>query len=127
MKIFFLTISLLFFQESFSQSDSTLHTLKVRLIKAQPNPPGCGVVAWALTQKFEIIESDFLLMKPGYSILLNQPCPDFFGADYFRRNRTYIVKVAKDSGDPFSYTVINNYEKEKLPLFWIREIQLIIN
>ncbi len=127
MKILLTVLCLINAWESFSQNDSALHSLKVKLIKAEPSTPHCGVIAWALTQKFEIIESDFSYMKPKYPILLNKSCPEFLGPEYFITNRVYLVKVAENSGAPFGYSVINNYQKEKLPIFWIREIKLVIN
>ena len=90
-------------------------------------PPGCGVLALALTQKFEIMESNFVPLKLKNNILLHQPCPEFLGNDFFITNKMYKVKVTKKSGASFEYIIFNNYEKENLPTYWIQEIEIINN
>ena len=94
-------------------------------MKAEPNPPHCGVIAWALTQKFEILESNFGVLKPKHSVLLNEPCPEFLGNNFFITNRIYEAKITEKSNAPFVYAIINNHEKENLPTFWIQEIKII--
>ena len=100
--------------------DTTTYTIKAKLLKAEGHPPHCGVIAWALAQKFEIIESDFDIPKPKFQCLLIQTCPEFLGENYFVKNKIYNLKVTKKSMTPFSYTVINPYEKDNLLIFWIR-------
>lgn len=93
-----------------------------RLVKAVPLTPGCGIFAWAIVQKFEIISTTF----PGYDkkhVLIIQPCPEFLKKDFFRKGNIYDVDVATNSGVTFSYVMHNNYEKDNLPTFWTREIR----
>ncbi len=127
MKFLLITICLTFGLQSFSQNDSTYYTLKVRLLKAEANPPHCGVIAWALVQKFEILESNFKVLKPEHSVLLCEPCPEFLGNKYFMTNRIYEVKVTQKNSASFGHVSINSYEKEKLPSFLIQEIKILYN
>jgi len=94
---------------------------KVRLIHASPLPADCGYMAFAVLQKFEVITTDF----PKYDnkfVLIIEPCPEFLGDKFFQDNKIYEVDVATNSGVTFGYSYYNNYEKEKLPIFWSRKI-----
>lgn len=106
-----------------SQADTT-YTMTVKLVKVEYPPAHCGIFAWALTQKFQIIKSDFSLMKPGYPVLLNQPCPEFLGEGFFLKDQTYKVVVATTNNAPFGYTVVNN-TKSNLPILWVRTIEVL--
>lgn len=102
-------------------NQDTIYHLKVRLAKALTLTPDCGYMAFALVQKFEIISTDI----PNYDnkfILLIQPCPEFLGKDFFKTNNLYNVEAAKTSGKKIGFTYTNNYDKEKLPIFWSRKI-----
>jgi len=93
-----------------------------KLVKAVPLTPGCGTIAWAIVQKFEVIKTTF----PNYSnkyVLIIQTCPEFLKKGFFQKGKTYEISVATNSGVTFSYAVINSYEKEKLPTFWTRKIK----
>ena len=125
MKTFLLVFFLFFATTSFSQNDSSSIILKVRLIKVEPSPPPCGTVAWALTQKFEVIESNVNTIQPKQFVLLNQPCPADITRNYFAAGHLYKVKIAKTSGAPSGYTLLNEYSKESLPVFWIRDIERV--
>jgi hypothetical protein len=111
----------------FSQTDSTEYILKVRLTKAQHHPPDCGIFAWALAQKFEVAESNLTEIKPSAFVLLNEPCPEFLGYNFFITSKLYKVWVTKKNRAPFTYMVISDYKKEKLPVFWIQKIELVNN
>ena len=94
---------------------------KVKLVQALPLPPSCGLVAFALLQKFEVISTDC----PNYDnryVLIIEPCPEFLGAKFFEDNAIYEVDVATNSGVTFGYSYYNNYEKENLAVFWSRNI-----
>jgi hypothetical protein len=127
MRILFTAVCIFIMLQSFSQNDSTFHTLKVRLIKAEQGTPHCGLMAWALAQKFEILESDSYYMKPDSRIILINACPEFLGQGYFVTNRIYNVKVSHNSHAASLYNVINRYSKEYLPIFWIEEIKIFTN
>ena len=93
-----------------------------KLVKAVPLTPDCGTIAWAIVQKFVVINTTF----PNYSnkyVLIIQTCPEFLKKDFFQKGKTYEISVATNSGVTFSYAVINSYKKEKLPTFWTREIK----
>ena len=119
----FLFLSLHFF----SQTDSSSPYLKVRLLKAEKKPAGCGLFAWALTQKFEILESSSAILNPKDIILLIEPCPEGLGNSFFIANHFYKVWIKNESDALFKYIVINNYVKEKLPSFWIQKIEVANN
>jgi hypothetical protein len=93
-----------------------------KLVKAVRLTPGCGRIAWAIVQKFEVINTTF----PNYNnkyVLIIQTCPEFLKKDFFKKKKIYEISVATNSGVTFSYVVVNSYEKEKLPIFWTREIK----
>ena len=94
---------------------------KVRLTKALPLPPGCGIIAFALLQKFEVLSTNF----PNYNkkfVLLIEPCPEFLGNGFFQTGKIYEVDVATNSGTPSGFSYSNDYKKEQLPIFWNRKI-----
>ncbi|TAL46707.1 MAG: hypothetical protein EPN92_05660 [Chitinophagaceae bacterium] len=127
MKIFILLLSLFLSSRIFSQekvvSDTSLYIFKAKLIKVEPLPPHCGIFAFALAQKFEIIESNFSPVKPRFIVLLIQPCPEFLGKNFFLKNRVYYLQVSQVNNAPFSYIIMNSYKTEKLLSFWIRDIK----
>ncbi len=127
MKYLLLTILLIQGLGSSAQKDTAYHHLTVRLLKAERPTPHCGVIAWAITQKFEIMESDFPPMKVKYPVLLYTTCPEFYGNHYFIAGKAYKVKVTEINTAPFTYTIVNNYKKDDLPSFWIQEIEPINN
>jgi len=63
MKFFLFILGLLISTGLLSQQveniDTSIYTLKAKLLKAEPLPPHCGIMAWAMAQKFKIIESSF--------------------------------------------------------------------
>ena len=122
MRILLIVCFLVASNSIYSQSDSVL---KVRLVKAERLPPYCGVFAWALTQKFEVVESNVPAIKQQLQVLLNQPCPREAGLDFFITNHLYKVKISSKSGAPFEYSLINEYSKENLLVYWIQKIEQI--
>lgn len=64
---------------------------QVRLIEAKCCPPGCGVIAWANAQKFEVIKSDISLLN-GKTIILIEKCADVLGKDFLRQDRYIMSK-----------------------------------
>ena len=113
MRFFAFLLILIFSLQSKTQQlenqDTIIHDIKVKLIKPESPPPDCGIFAWALAQKFEILESNFSVLETGFKIVLIQPCPEFLGNNFFIKGRIYEVKIAYISEAPFYYTVINNY------------------
>jgi hypothetical protein len=121
--IFAFLISLDGNSQNSETNDTVIYKLKAKLVNARPNPPGCGVIAWANAQKFEVIESNYPLPK-GSKIIIIQPCPEFLGIDFFKNKKNYLITFGKHNNAPFGYTIINEFEKEKLPTVWCREIIL---
>jgi hypothetical protein len=95
-----------------------------KLVKAAPLPPGCGTIAWAVVQKFEVISTTFPDYNKKY-VLIIQPCPEFLKERFFETGKTYDIDVATNSGVTFDYCLVNIYEKEKLPIFWARDIKRV--
>ncbi|MCX6320165.1 MAG: hypothetical protein NTW29_22990 [Bacteroidetes bacterium] len=127
MKFSLLFASLLFCQLVFAQPAAKTYTLSARLLKAEKLPPLCGVFAWALTQKFSIEKSDNPGMNNGLTVLLNQPCPESAGDNFFVAGQLYEMQVQSENTAPISYTIINNYSKEQLPTLWIVDIRKLPN
>lgn len=95
-----------------------------KLINAVPINNSCGTIAWAIVQKFEVISTTFPEFS-AKSVLIIQPCPEFFGENFFQTGGIYDIDVATNSGVTFSYVVLNNYKKEELSIFWTREISRV--
>jgi hypothetical protein len=115
-------VSLSLFAQAPAASDSAKYMFKCKLTERVPLPAGCGVIAWALVQKFEVLQTDC----PGYSnkyVLIIQPCPEFLGKDFFKKNDVYKIIAATTSGAPLGYTIVNRYKKEQLPIFWSRKAE----
>jgi len=110
----------------FSQTEPPSHTLKVRLTKAFPNGAGCGVLALASAMKYEVIESSFADLKAGSFVVLIQPCPEMLGDEFFISNKYYKAIVSKERSSSTMYIVTNPYEKDKISVFWIQQIESII-
>lgn len=112
------------FAQTPTKTDSSKYTFKCKLIECVPFPPGCGVIAWALVQKYEVLETNY----PGYTnkyVLIIQPCPEFIGKEFFKKNHSYKILAATNSGVAFDYLVQNRYKMEKLPMFWCKKIEPI--
>jgi len=92
-----------------------------KLVETVPMTPGCGTFAWAIVHKFEVLTTTFPSYDKKY-VLIIQACPEFLKDEFFKAGSTYEISVATNSGVTFGYSVINNYEKENLPIFWTREI-----
>lgn len=75
-------------------SDTTTFMVKARLVEVAPPPAHCGIVAWALAQKFEIIESAIPDLR-SESLIGIQPCPESLGEDFFTKNKIYLIAVGK--------------------------------
>jgi len=103
-------------------SKANKYSFTGKLVKAVPLTPGCGKIAWAIVQKFEVINTTFPNYDSKY-VLIIQTCPEFLKKDFFQKGKIYEVSVATNSGVTYSYAVINSYEKEKLPTFWTRQIK----
>jgi hypothetical protein len=127
MKLLFLLYLLYTTSNVHSQNaevkDTAVYFIKARLIEKTSLPPGCGVFAWAIAQKFEIIESAIPEIKSG-NVIIVQPCPEFLGKGFFKRRKTYTILVGRNNDAPFSFGIANKYDKEKIPVFWSREIKL---
>jgi hypothetical protein len=106
-----------------SKPDSTTkeYRFTVRLTNAFDLYPACGIIAFALAQKFQVISTDFPNYKHQFVVLI-EPCPEFLGKKFFETDTVYVARVASNSGVSFSYTVYNPYQSEEWPILWIRNI-----
>lgn len=103
--------------------DTTVLSLKAKLISSITNSPGCGVYAWAVAQKYEVLESNNYL-NPKSIIIVLQPCPELLGKNFLKNGNVYSLLLSKENLDPFSYLVVNPFKKKKFPIMWCREIIL---
>ena len=93
---------------------------RARLLVAPGILPGCGTIAGALVQRFEVLSTDF----PDYPckhVLIIEPCPEFLGDHFFEAKKVYNIYVATNS--LIDYFYFNPYEKENIPTFWSRKIK----
>ena len=118
-------ISLVGFTQNNISNDATTYSVKAKLVKAINLPPGCGILAWAVAQKFEIIKSSIPEINSGFVVVI-EPCPEIPGKNFFKKNKIYSISVGRNNNAPFNYVFQNNYEKEKLPTFWSRKINLVV-
>lgn len=109
--------------QEINNTDTTTYRLKVKLTKAEDPPPHCGTIAWALAQKFEIIESNISFIKPTYHVILIKTCPEFLGANYFADRRIYEVTVNLENKELIGHSILNKYSASNLPTFWIKGIK----
>ena len=95
---------------------------KVKLIKKRLTP-GCGVIAWASKQKFEVIEGN---IPRGIDniILIKIRCPEFLGREFFKEGRVYKVQLSKDITSPFNYTILDENTKDQFPEYWSENISI---
>lgn len=95
-----------------------------KLVDTVPAPPGCGIFAFAIVNKFEVISTTYTNYDKKY-VLIIQPCPNFLGEHFFIKGENYEIDVATNNGVTFGYLVFNNFINENLPIFWTREIKKI--
>jgi hypothetical protein len=81
---------------------------------------GCGVMKFCYSFKFDITANKSGLDKQY--IVVIQPCPDFFGEDFFKAGRSYEI-TTNEIADSCE-ALINMYEKEYLPTYWAKTIRL---
>lgn len=97
---------------------------KGRLVEELPYPPGCGGFAFAMVHKFEVLSTD-LAGYPAKYVLIIQPCPEFMGLRFFKKDHIYQIYAATNSGVTFGYSIENKYKKDHLPTFWSRKTTMI--
>ena len=101
--------------------DGVKYQFIVRLIDSTPLTPDCGIFAFAVAQKFQVL-SNCLTLKNRFIIVIN-PCPELQQVGLLKKGFVYdVVAVSRTKYKDFA--VVNNYVKEKLPTFWAEEIKL---
>ena len=95
-----------------------------KLVKAVSHTPGCGITAWAIVQKFQVLSTTFPNYDKKY-VLIIQTCPECVGKKFFKKGKIYEINVATNIGVSFNHTVINSYDSERLPTYWTRKIKRI--
>lgn len=87
MRFNLLLISFLFFHSAFSQNskkDTTsdnAYLFEAKFVDDSILPPGCGVIAYAVAKKFEIIKSNYPNRVEKYVKIIIQ-CPEFYGDSF---------------------------------------------
>ena len=119
---------MLFFIGSFAQKktnvDATAYKIKGRLTTEGPSTPACGVVAWSIIQKFEVLSTNFPNYKNRY-VLVIQSCPEFLGKGFFKKNKIYEMEVTKKNDAVPNFVITNNYDITKIPTFNSKKINKI--
>lgn len=82
--------------------------------------PHCGTFAFAKAFKFEIISTSYVT-KSKYIVAI-VGCPKLKGNNFFKDGSTYMLTLIPKSTASFSWAIINDYEKEKLPTLWVSSI-----
>ena len=88
------------------------------LVDPVTNNLHCGILEVAVAMKF--------YMEAGNGrLVIVIPCPEFYGKKFFLKNQAYKVTVTTDSGFCKKCTIINHYEKLKLPTYFAFNIEKI--
>jgi len=110
----------------------TSQSFKVKLIEYSTDkiPAGCGVIAWATTLKFELLENADNLKK-GQPILVIITCPRELGMENYVNNHQYELTVYGNSKEErkiteeYPWTIFHKYETENFPRLWGKELKII--
>ena len=110
----------------------TSQSFKVKLIDYSTDkiPAYCGVIAFATTLKFELLENADPLKK-GQNILVIIICPRELGIEHYVNNHQYELTVYGNSKqdkkliEEYPWTIFNKYENEKHPGLWCKELKII--
>jgi hypothetical protein len=99
--------------------NDTSYNFKARLLAPASPTPHCGIIAWAIVQKFEVISTDYPKYKNKYVVII-ESCPEFLGKSFFKANHIYSIRASTNSGATFDFTYFNKYKTENVPTFWSR-------
>ena len=113
-------------------SCKTNHSFKVKLIDYSTDkiPAHCGIMAFATTLKFELLENVDALKK-GQNILVVITCPRELGMENYVNNHQYELTVYGNSKEErkiteeYPWSIFYKYENEKLPRLWCKELKII--
>lgn len=88
-----------------------------RLLETPSTTMRCGDAAIAVVHKFEIVKVlKGKLDEPLVKLII--PCPELLGEGFFVKGGQYRVTAARDLSEAEGYAVVDEYEKEQLPLLW---------
>ena len=130
MKFSLLVISLLFFHTVFSQSSQSnitqdsLYEFKAKLTDNSLLTPGCGIIAFAVAKKFEVIEcNDPELMNKHVTFIIQ--CPELYGKGFFINRKIYSVVAGLNNDASFGWIIRPpDYVNRKTRVFWARKIMI---
>jgi hypothetical protein len=97
----------------------TIATLK--LVEVQPLPPNCGILAFALAQKFEVIRGSNSLAANQIVVII--PCPELYGEGFFKDGSYYQAELTNQNSAPFEYGVVSNYRNSNLKTYWAEKLE----
>lgn len=83
-----------------------------------------GIIPSGAAFKYEVIETDFEFYKCKY-VIIKTACPPLYGKGYFVAGEKYRLRVATNNGASFNIKIVNDYSKENIPEFWLRQIERI--
>lgn len=127
MKFTALIAALLIVSVVYSQNKRAGFSIKARLVKVQQLNVSCGVLAMAVTQQFQVIETDLPFLKRGMFVLLNMPCPEYLDKQFFIADHQYEVRACFKDKDYSNFLLFNNYKNYDLPTYWIDDIRKLSN
>lgn len=127
MKFILLFPALLAFRAAVCQSSDTGLTGEFELVKAEPLPPHCGIVAFSLAQQFRVVVPGRTGLQQGAICYLIQSCPEFLGPDFFKNGTLYRVTVKPGPEIPYSTVTLYPAKKDQLPEYRIIDIRKLTN
>jgi hypothetical protein len=99
------------------------HTLTGKLVCEGENcelTPDCGIYAFALAFKFEIISTTYITQSK-YMVAIIE-CPELLGPSFFKEGNVYDLILVPKSTENFEWTILNPYKTENLPTLWLSAI-----
>jgi hypothetical protein len=91
---------------------------EIVLVDPVTNSVKCGIFKMAVAMKFHLGAGDG-------GLLIVIPCPEFYGEHFFLKDQVYKVTLTASSSVCKNCTIINRYEKLKLPTYYAINIKKI--
>lgn len=92
-----------------AQSDSlrgNQYFLRGTIINKVGLPTACGIIAWATVVELKVIwYSDTAYKQNEVAVIFT--CPELYGRDFFKKGKTYDIKVADTNQADFGWSIIN--------------------
>lgn len=120
----FILISSLTFAQA-SKIEGGEYEMTGKIINDITLPPGCGIIAFGIIIEFEIIDTNLKnYMNNQIPIIIT--CPEAYGKNFFKKNKTYKLIFSDKKQTDFSWTISNLSILEKYSFkkqFWLINIK----